>query len=45
MAFLPGHNHFTEVLHLNAVDDVLGRQVVAFVERCAPARAGAVAAS
>jgi acetyl esterase/lipase len=42
MAFLPGHNHFTEVLHLNAVDDVLGRQVVAFVERCAPARSTAL---
>jgi arylformamidase len=43
MAFLPGHNHFTEVLHLNAVDDVLGRQVVAFVERCAPVRSAALA--
>jgi acetyl esterase/lipase len=42
MAFLPGHNHLTEVLHLNAVDDVLGRQVVAFVERCAPARSTAL---
>jgi acetyl esterase/lipase len=38
MAFLPGHNHFTEVLHLNAVDDVLGRQIRAFVEQQAPAR-------
>jgi acetyl esterase/lipase len=38
MAFLPGHNHFTEVLHLNAVDDVLGRQIAAFVEQHAPAR-------
>ena len=38
MAFLPGHNHFTEVLHLNAVDDVLGRQIAAFVEAHAPAR-------
>jgi acetyl esterase/lipase len=38
MAFLPGHNHFTEVLHLNAVDDVLGRQIRAFVEQHAPAR-------
>jgi acetyl esterase/lipase len=44
MAFLPGHNHFTEVLHLNAVDDVLGRQIAAFVERYAPAPS-AVAAS
>jgi acetyl esterase/lipase len=43
MAFLPGHNHFTEVLHLNAVDDVLGRQIAAFVEQCAPAPAGALA--
>jgi len=43
MAFLPGHNHFTEVLHLNAVDDVLGHQVLAFVERCAPARSTALA--
>ena len=38
MAFLPGHNHFTEVLHLNAVDDVLGRQIAAFVVANAPAR-------
>jgi acetyl esterase/lipase len=38
MAFLPGHNHFTEVLHLNAVDDVLGRQIAAFVAAHAPAR-------
>jgi arylformamidase len=38
LAFLPGHNHFTEVLHLNAVDDVLGRQIRAFVEQHAPAR-------
>jgi acetyl esterase/lipase len=46
MAFLPGHNHFTEVLHLNAVDDVLGRQIAAFVEEHAGANsaAGAVAA-
>jgi acetyl esterase/lipase len=41
MAFLPGHNHFTEVLHLNAVDDVLGRQLVAFIEQHAgPVSAG-----
>ena len=46
MAFLPGHNHFTEVLHLNAVDDVLGRQLVAFVEQHAgPVAAGSAAAS
>jgi acetyl esterase/lipase len=46
MAFLPGHNHFTEVLHLNAVDDVLGRQVAAFVDERAGASsaAGAVTA-
>jgi len=46
MAFLPGHNHFTEVLHLNAVDDVLGRHIAAFVEQHAGASsaAGAVAA-
>jgi arylformamidase len=45
MAFLPGHNHFTEVLHLNAVDDVLGRQLVAFVEQHAgPVAAGAASA-
>jgi arylformamidase len=45
MAFLPGHNHFTEVLHLNAVDDVLGRQIRAFVHQHAPERspAGALA--
>jgi len=48
MAFLPGHNHFTGVLHLNAVDDVLGRQLVAFVEQHAgpvavPERASAAA--
>ena len=44
MAFLPGHNHFTEVLHLNAIDDVLGRQLVAFVEQhAAPVAAGAPA--
>jgi acetyl esterase/lipase len=43
IAFLPGQNHFTEVLHLNAVDDVLGRQVVAFVERCAPVQSTALA--
>jgi triacylglycerol lipase len=46
MAFLPGHNHFTEVLHLNAIDDVLGRQLVAFVEQHAgPVAAAAGAAS
>jgi arylformamidase len=44
MAFLPGHNHFTEVLHLNAVDDVLGRQIAAFVESAAATRSDAVAA-
>ena len=44
MAFLPGHNHFTEVLHLNAMDDVLGRQLVAFVEQHArPVAAGLAA--
>jgi len=44
MAFLPGHNHFTEVLHLNAIDDVLGRQLVAFVEQHAgPVVAGVAA--
>jgi arylformamidase len=44
MAFLPGHNHFTEVLHLNAIDDVLGRQLVAFVEQHAgPVAAGMAA--
>jgi acetyl esterase/lipase len=43
IAFLPGHNHFTEVLHLNAVDDVLSRHVLAFVDT--HARAGAEARS
>jgi acetyl esterase/lipase len=43
MAFLPGHNHFTEVLHLNAVDDVLGRHIAAFVEQHAGASSAAVA--
>ena len=42
MAFLPGHNHFTEVLHLNAVDDVLGRQILAFVEQHARAETRAL---
>jgi triacylglycerol lipase len=41
VAYLPGHNHFTEVLHLNAVDDVLGRQIAAFVAAHARARAAA----
>jgi acetyl esterase/lipase len=41
VAYLPGHNHFTEVLHLNAVDDVLGQQIAAFVAAHARARAAA----
>jgi acetyl esterase/lipase len=43
IAFLPGHNHFTETLHLNAVDDVLGRQIRAFVETRARSRESAAA--
>jgi acetyl esterase/lipase len=45
IAYLPGHNHFTEVLHLNAVDDVLGRQIVAFVEQYVGARPAVGAAA
>jgi acetyl esterase/lipase len=44
IAYLPGHNHFTEVLHLNAVDDVLGRQIVAFVAEYAGVGAAAASA-
>jgi acetyl esterase/lipase len=43
LAYLPGHNHFTEVLHLNAVDDVLGRQIAAFVAEHAAADVAAAA--
>jgi acetyl esterase/lipase len=45
MAYMPGHNHFTEVLHLNAVDDVLGRQIRAFVDEHARSRESASAAA
>ena len=33
-----GHNHFTEVFHLNTEDRLLGDQMAAFVHAHAPAR-------
>jgi acetyl esterase/lipase len=38
LAYVPGHNHFTEVFHLNTGDRLLGDQIAAFVEAHAPAR-------
>jgi acetyl esterase/lipase len=37
MVYLPGHNHFSEVLHLGTEDDGLGRQLAHFVVTAAPA--------
>ena len=38
LVYVPGHNHFTEVFHLNTGDRVLGDQIAAFVEAHAPVR-------
>jgi acetyl esterase/lipase len=38
LVFLPGHNHFTEVLHFNTDDRLLGDHVVRFVSAHAAAR-------
>jgi acetyl esterase/lipase len=38
VAYAAGHNHFTEVLHLNSGDRLLGDQIAAFVQAHAPAR-------
>ena len=38
LVYVPGHNHFTEVFHLNTGDRLLGDQIAAFVEAHAPAR-------
>jgi triacylglycerol lipase len=38
LVFLPGHNHFTEVLHFNTDDRLLGDHVVRFVGAHAAAR-------
>jgi acetyl esterase/lipase len=32
LLYLPGHNHFSEVLHLGTTDHALGRELRAFVE-------------
>ena len=38
LAYAAGHNHFTEVFHLNTDDRLLGDQIAAFVRSQAPAR-------
>ncbi len=38
LVYVTGHNHFTEVFHLNTDDRLLGDQIAAFVRR---PRAGA----
>ncbi len=38
LVYVAGHNHFTEVFHLNTADRLLGDQIAAFVEAHAPAR-------
>ena len=30
---LPGHNHTSIIAHLNTAEDLLGRELLAFVER------------
>jgi hypothetical protein len=37
--YVAGHNHFTEVFHLNTDDRLLGDQIAAFVHTHAPERA------
>jgi acetyl esterase/lipase len=38
LVYAAGHNHFTEVFHLNSDDRLLGDQIAAFVRVHAPAR-------
>jgi acetyl esterase/lipase len=38
LVYVLGHNHFTEVFHLNTGDRLLGDQIAAFVRAHAPAR-------
>jgi arylformamidase len=38
LVYAAGHNHFTEVFHLNTDDRLLGDQIAAFVRAQAPAR-------
>jgi triacylglycerol lipase len=38
LVFLPGHNHFTEVLHLNTDDRLLSEHITRFVGAHAPVR-------
>ena len=38
LVYAAGHNHFTEVFHLNTGDRLLGDQIAAFVQAHAPAR-------
>jgi acetyl esterase/lipase len=38
LVYVAGHNHFTEVFHLNTDDRLLGDQIAAFVRAHAPAR-------
>jgi triacylglycerol lipase len=38
LVYVAGHNHFTEVFHLNTDDRLLGDQIAAFVQAHAPAR-------
>jgi len=38
LVYVAGHNHFTEVFHLNTADRMLGDQIAAFVQAHAPAR-------
>jgi arylformamidase len=38
LVYVAGHNHFTEVFHLNTDDRLLGDQIAAFVQSHAPAR-------
>jgi arylformamidase len=40
LVYVAGHNHFTEVFHLNTGDRLLGDQIAAFVRAHAPAREG-----
>jgi acetyl esterase/lipase len=39
VVYVAGHNHFTEVFHLNTDDRLLGDQIAAFVQAHAPERA------
>jgi hypothetical protein len=38
LVYVAGHNHFTEVFHLNTDDRLLGDEIAAFVQAHAPAR-------